>query len=306
MCNLFYYKLFGLSICSDISFEGINSLSSIDADVFIRLKKIDCNLNEDEQVKFIFGDDEQILIWSQVGKFRVIGNDQIEVDPNPGISSEQLALPLFGRVFATLLHARGNLVLHASSVSIGGKGIAFLGNKKAGKSTTAGVFVAAGYELVSDDIVCLNFDNTGNVVVQSAFAEIKLWEDAKRAIELDAVNVGNIFDTKKSKHWLRNGFNGNTANMKYLFLLERDQATKIEPFEFSQAFTILLRYTYLAEFGSSPFFRAHSVNHMKLCAEISKLLFISRLRVPSDVYRLKEVIDVVGEELRNSSEKLSK
>ncbi|MCI0530310.1 MAG: hypothetical protein L0Y56_22930, partial [Nitrospira sp.] len=70
-----------------------------------------------------------------VGKFFVVGNDEIVIQPVPGVEEAQLRLFLLGPVMAMLLRQRGLLVLHASAVAIDNGAVAFLGDTGWGKST---------------------------------------------------------------------------------------------------------------------------------------------------------------------------
>jgi len=70
---------------------------------------------------------------------------------------------LMGRVLATVLHLDGALMLHGSTVAIGGRAVTFLAPKHQGKTTLALALTAAGAELMSDDAVPVEFDHPAPV-----------------------------------------------------------------------------------------------------------------------------------------------
>lgn len=88
---------------------------------------------------------------------------------------------LVGPVLGLVLRLRGFVCLHASSVSINGRAIVFVGPEGAGKSTTAAVFAREGFPLVSDDIVALV--ETGRAFqVFPAYPRVNLWSDSVKLL----------------------------------------------------------------------------------------------------------------------------
>lgn len=58
---------------------------------------------------------------------------------------------LWSTPFAVVGTDRDNVVVHAASVEVGGRGILFAGDTRVGKTTLASAFHAAGHRLLSDD-----------------------------------------------------------------------------------------------------------------------------------------------------------
>jgi hypothetical protein len=77
-----------------------------------------------------------------------------------------------------ICHQRGLLVLHASAVAGDGRAVAFTGCPGAGKSTLAAHCLAAGAELVADDVLVLSFTPQGDVLAHPGMPNVKLWRDA--------------------------------------------------------------------------------------------------------------------------------
>ena len=76
---------------------------------------------------------------------------KIELHRSPQCEPDLLPLILGGSVLAHALMAEGRLVLQASAVEVGGRGLAIAGPPGAGKSTLAALLCAAGARLLTDD-----------------------------------------------------------------------------------------------------------------------------------------------------------
>ncbi|MFD2502183.1 hypothetical protein ACFSTI_29590 [Rhizorhabdus histidinilytica] len=182
------YFAFGLSIRSDIPLPELSpsELTGRDADLSIRLEPCGRPLPPEASGVVIDLDPDggHYLAWPGVAAFRFHGPARIDVEPYPGISAELLAFPLLGPVFGLMLHMRGALVLHASGVAIGGRSAVFVGDKMAGKSTTAGAFVEAGHRLLTDDLLAIDLVDPLVPRILPAFAQLKLSEESSAAIDL--------------------------------------------------------------------------------------------------------------------------
>lgn len=82
------------------------------------------------------------------------------VHPVSGTDPALLAVLAGGTLLAFALSMRGEPVLHASAVQIGGSALAFVGSSGMGKSTTATLMCADGALLITDDLLRLNLART--------------------------------------------------------------------------------------------------------------------------------------------------
>jgi hypothetical protein len=125
--------------------------------------------------------------WRQQAVFDMIDGNRIDYLPG---SAWDGALPhaFYGTVVAHLLAWRGVIPMHACAVAIDGRAVLIAGTAGAGKSSlTAGV-IAAGAELLSDDLSALSFDpvNTPDPVILPGRTTIRLdpvvaaWSDGDR------------------------------------------------------------------------------------------------------------------------------
>jgi hypothetical protein len=88
---------------------------------------------------------------------------------------------LLGPVLGFALRLGDVLCLHASAVVVDGRAVALVGPSQSGKSTTAAAFGAAGYPVLSDDLVALREVND----VLMAFpgtGRLRLWASSERAL----------------------------------------------------------------------------------------------------------------------------
>jgi hypothetical protein len=88
--------------------------------------------------------------------------DRIICRPAVGGNPEFLPIVVAGTVLAFVLAAAGRYVLHGSAVDIDGEALAFVGASGQGKSTMATIMCAAGGRLITDDVLPLEFDETGS------------------------------------------------------------------------------------------------------------------------------------------------
>ncbi|MDY6785574.1 MAG: hypothetical protein SW833_23990 [Cyanobacteriota bacterium] len=97
------------------------------------------------------------------------------------LTLEDTATYLLGPIIGFILRLRGFPCLHASSVAIGDRAIAFLGPPGAGKSTLAAAFARRGYPILSDDIVVLNQQDR-HFWVPPGYPRLRLWDKSARAL----------------------------------------------------------------------------------------------------------------------------
>jgi hypothetical protein len=78
-----------------------------------------------------------------------------------------------GPVFACLLRIRGVLCLHAAVVAHGGRALALIGAKGAGKSTTSAALIGRGWRLLADDVGALGFE-ADRILVAPGYPRMRL------------------------------------------------------------------------------------------------------------------------------------
>lgn len=128
-----------------------------------------------------------------VADYLIEHGKRITVDTAMDPDAPAIRLFLLGTVFGILCNQRGVLPLHACSVEVDGKAIAFAGASGAGKSTLAAAFHRRGFRLLSDDVTPI--DISGDTVrFLPGLRRIRLWADSMQAAAWDPDEVERCRD----------------------------------------------------------------------------------------------------------------
>jgi len=295
-------RAYGLNLSSELAlpelFERSGALASDDVRIVMSdLPEAPDFGSGSGRTIFLQGDptpaDDVYLHWPDVCTLRVQDGTCIEVCPHPDISPETLRLPLLGVGMGVLLHQRGLCTLHASAVSMGGRAVAFVGWKGAGKSTMAATLQHRGHPLLTDDVLALDPDTW---VTHPAFPQIKLLPEAADAVGVGRQNLDRL-SPDVSKLVLRdpNTFAANTQPLGALFVLgEGDlSCTRLDA---RDAFLALLSQTYAPRFLGSE---GTGRQVMQWCTTLSKTVPVFHLRRPYDLGRIEDSAALVEATLRD-------
>ncbi len=295
-----YYEAFGLVLRSDFAFPDMEETHRRDVDITINNREISepCQDRDFEWQTHDIGPDIQTFVWKTLGTYRVSGGNTIDIDPVEDADSKHLSIPLFGAVFATLLHMRGLLVLHASAVVRDGKCVIFLGDKGAGKSTTAFAMIADGYELLSDDVVAITFDEAGYPKVLPAFNQVKLLDDAATKFGLDMDKAQQIHPlVEKRRHQAQGAFCDRAVDAAAIYVLDRDKTGRVESFRPDEALKSLIGFSYASRFGRDAFPPTIAIGHMQACAKLLQIAPVAKLVVPNSLGLIEEAVSLVNERI---------
>ncbi|HXB68835.1 MAG TPA: hypothetical protein VNY05_11350 [Candidatus Acidoferrales bacterium] len=122
---------------------------------------------------FAYGDGTEFLVSPE-------GRRVIATIPQ-GSSFEDTCTYLVGPVMGFVLRLRGVVCLHASTVMIDGRAVAFCGPPGAGKSTTAAAFAQRGHAIVAEDVAALD-DRGSEFFVRPGYPRINLWPHSAAAL----------------------------------------------------------------------------------------------------------------------------
>lgn len=295
--EVFNYVAFGLRIRSELRLPELVPAQFDQADLEIVFGSTGRPLPARvDGVRFDFAPPLYYLGWPEVAAFVVERVGRITVEPAPEVEPNLLPFPLLGPVMALLLHLRHMLVLHASAVEIGGGSATFLGDKGAGKSTTAAAFVQAGHRLVTDDLLAITFDDAQEPRVESGFPQLKLSAEAGAALPIaGAQRLPLVFpEFEKNQFRLAQSDVAKHVTPSRIYVLERggDKAT-VTRLGRAEALAAVMRFSYVARFGPAAMTDGWAAVHFRQCAALASYAAVSRLQVPADLTRLAELLALV-------------
>jgi hypothetical protein len=238
------------------------------------------------------------LAFENVGAFRIRDGEEIVVEPCPGADAAVVRLSLLGPALGVLLHQRGLLVLHASSVVMDGA-VAFLGESEWGKSTTAAALYRAGWPLVADDLLAVDL-RSGSPVVPAAFPQVKLWPESVEALGIEPHRMRTIHpDLEKRALRAAAGFHDDDElPLSRVYVLSDGPEIGAEVLGEQEAFLELVRHSYAASLLRDSK-TEHA--HFEQCSSLAATGSVRRLTLGGSIERIPELIRAVEEDRGKAS-----
>lgn len=231
------------------------------------------------------------LSWPSLGTFRVRAGEEITIDPALGIDEAELRPAILGVCMAVLLHQRGLLVLHASASVVGGRAIAFLGDKGWGKSTTNAALHKRGHAFLTDDILAIALQPSP--VAYPAFPQMKLWPSAVAALGDEPMALPKLLPQMEKRQLL---FEENLCQqavpLKAIYLLGKGAELSISPLPTSEILGHLFRHSYSGRCGKDLLQRGESA-HFLQCMALARQVPFYRLQRPSNLDGLGAIAQAV-------------
>ena len=139
-----------------------------------------------------FADGSVLLSWRDMFEFHVSSDGRMI----EGYELKQSSLPalqtyVLGQALSIALVRRGVEPLHATSLVVNDGAVALLGDCGFGKSTLAAAFLAEGHRLITDDVLVLNRDLRGFMVMPGP-QRIKLIPDSAKSVVPDLASSGKM------------------------------------------------------------------------------------------------------------------
>ncbi|MCM3874361.1 MAG: hypothetical protein ND895_27035 [Pyrinomonadaceae bacterium] len=302
--SIYSYNAYSLGINSELLLPELQASAEVATDVSIRFGCLDWHppqKDAGEDFCFEITSREAHFFWAHLGKFRVRRGTEIVVDPIPEVEERLLRLPLLGTILAVLLHQRGYLVLHASSVAIDGGALIFLGNKGWGKSTMAATLYGRGHLLISDDVVAIKFDDQGLPIVVPGFPQFKLYPEAVLS------SLGDDYETlpelaagyEKRGRPVTERFAQRPVPLKGIYALGCGPVSTLIPLEPQAGLLTLIANSYMSRFGRELLHGVEASSHLRQCTKLIRHIDVYRLERPSSLPSLPGVAQLVEEHFQH-------
>jgi len=299
----YFFTAYGLLIAAAFPIDELERAEAGAPDLTVRYGAVPRRGPSDgEEGVFEFSPTEAYFEWPGFARFLLNSDFEIAVDLESGFPQALVPLPLLGPVMAIALFRKGFLVLHGSSISIDGQGVMFLGDKGAGKSTTAAALLAAGYDLITDDVVAIDVDANPPRILR-AYPSVKLTESASAQFAPSGATALRrpIEDFPKTRYRLANMTPAPSTPAAVAYILERGADMVSLDLDPQVALSAILRFTYLVRFGEQLLNGAVAAHHFRQSAALSKKIAVRRLTVPDSLEKLAHVPSFIAADLGQAS-----
>ena len=187
---------------------------------------------------------------------------------------------------AIFLHLSRRLVLHGSGVACGSGLVAFVGDKGAGKSTTAAAAVSRGWPLVSDDLLVCAPTQSG-WTAEATYAQLKLNPDAAGSIKLDGADLLPSPHANFPKQQIRLPFHPvDSIPFRAVCVLERSDSFALERRSAEIGLAAVLRFAYVLRYAQLFLTGTDAVEHFGRCVAFAQTVPIFTLKLPSTLARM--------------------
>lgn len=245
--------------------KGI-SFFSAESDEGVYLKF--CFIDKKSDLCFLLGPDKKTL-W--------VIHDKSELESD-------LDAYLVGPALGSVLRLRGVLCLHGSVVNINGWAVVFLGNKKAGKSTTAAAFVQKGFSVLADDLAVTTM-RANRFYIQPGYPKLRLRPASVAALHPQMPDLPVVYSDRNSRFAnIESNFHQTELPVAAIYVLSRSDETTGSPF-----IEKLGLHERLIELGKNTFGN-YVVTTNEMRKEEFRILGLLTLNVP--VSRLRVLYDL--------------
>lgn len=223
-----YYTAYGLTIGSEIPLSYLKEIEPTEVDLTIRRGQLPPAPPWQETKLYRAGLQAQLayeapqrvwLNWPSLGQFMAQNGNELIVDTT---TTDEGLLSLFtmSEAVGLLLFQRGYFLLHGSAIQLNQKGIVFVGQPGAGKSTTVAAFANRGVGVMSDDLVCIRVNEMGKPSLIPAFSQIKIWENSVDGLQISKRGLDPVREGANKFSWHESvSFEENAVPLEQIFVL---------------------------------------------------------------------------------------
>lgn len=245
-----------------------------------------------------------LLRFTDVADFYV-GADRITCHLLDPAYDYLVEIRLLGSVLSFWLERHGIPALHASSVVIEGRAVAFLSLRGNGKSTIAAALMQDGYSLLADDILPVE-DRDSTFVGRPGYPQMRLWPDEARHFLGQHRKLERVHPAFSKRRVPVGGdgfgsFCQSSQPLGCLYVLERRESpdgraeVEITPISPRDAVIELTRYSFSARTVEAVGLQPH---RLKLFAEMAERVPVRRIVYPSGFQHLPRTRDAILEDLQ--------
>ena len=282
---------FGLTIRSELALPGLRAATGT-PDITIRKGTVPEPPGfPPSGIAHYEADGADALAWVDRVRLRITDRE-ITVDSADEAFARQCVV---GPGLGVLLHRRRVFVLHGAALDVDGRAVVLLGEKGAGKSTTAAALIARGHCLLTDDLVALAPEASSPTILPGP-TQMKLWPEAIEAIGLDAI-LTPFFDGLAKGIWAEAPTATRPTPLALVVVLEwgKPEWTLLDG---SAAFGALFGHVYAPRFLGA----AASASLMGPVRELANAVPVARVMRPRQLEAVADLVSRIEAETSRSME----
>lgn len=233
--------------------------------------------------------DALLRVAPGIGRFLARNGTNIEYMIEPGADVRHAEALLQGALLGALIHQRGELPLHATSLvdPAGEYAIALAGDSGAGKSTTGHAMIARGWTLLSDDLSRVTIEGK-SALAWPGRSRLRLLDDACTAGGLDtsALEPAPNWPGKyivRLPQWPR------STHLRAVFVLDRGAGgLRVDRLSGAMAAQALTRHTYRYHYVAAL---GRSARHLALVAATAACAQVLRVTGSGSVEEVAAAVE---------------
>lgn len=186
---MYYYHLYGCVVKSEIKFPQLVEAQQTEGEAITICSGSmpeEILQKAENEIYYEFGDTFSWLV-NDTCFFYVENGNRITYYLRPEGEEMRLRNYLLGFGMSMLFMQRGEMAIHCSALHNGKEAILIAGESGSGKSTLTNSYLAAGWQLMADDMVVAKYDKGKGTMVYPAFPYQKLCRNVavERGYDLD-------------------------------------------------------------------------------------------------------------------------
>lgn len=291
--NARFYTVFGVGISSEIVLPELVQ-SENDPVVFIRMSSDDFAnpAKQHLQCHGEYNSEEAVVSFKNVGSFRIRGGTDIDIWQDSCADNRLIRMFLHGIVSAILLHQRGLLVLHGSCMAIQDRAVGFLGPSGAGKSSMAAGLHQRGHDVLSEDIVAIDYSN-GKPVTYPGIPQLKLTADIITGLGYPELFIESLYPLSNEFIYRYNRkLSSECIDLSCIFVITDADRINIRHLSPQEGFKVLMKNSYTANIIEPT---KSQISHFQCCTQLLNKIPICLLERPMDFKLLPDVSRKVEE-----------
>jgi len=289
------YQAYGLHIHSTFPLPELVETTERSADIEVGTGSV-MRVEEEQARDFGYSyitPEEAYFVQRGVGTVRIAQGRYITADPLPDADMGAIRVIIENMALGVALHQRGILTLHASAVLLGGRAVAFIGDKGWGKSTMAAHLFARGHMPLTDDVLAIDVEPQPPSM-RPAYPQLKLWPDAAASsLDVPPEELARTYNQSEKRLYRPEGsFPTDPVPLQAIYVLDSGPELTIESLASRPAFAHLLRNSYTVHLLKRT---GAEVRHLQQLTQLGGCVHVYHLKRPQDLTLLPQIAKHVEE-----------